>query len=135
MLHQFRRFLSAVLVPAIMLSSSMVGYAHAGMVTTDSVIEKYSAEADRARLAEIFSRADVREEFQRYGIGPEEAQQRLAALSDEEVQKIAARIDSDPAGQGAVGAIVGAAVLVFLVLLFTDILCLTDVFNFTRCSR
>lgn len=134
-MNLIRRILVSVLVPSVLLTSSMAGYAHADIVTTDTVIDKYSAEADRARIAELFSRADVQAEFEQYGISPDEAQQRLAALSDEEVQKIASRIDSDPAGTGTVGAVVGAAVLVFLVLLFTDILCLTDVFDFTRCSR
>ena len=35
-----------------------------------------------------------------------------------------------PAGEGAVGAIIGAALIVFLVLLFTDIIGETDVYNF-----
>jgi hypothetical protein len=34
-----------------------------------------------------------------------------------------------------VGPIVGAAVLIFIILLITDILCLTSVFNFTRCAQ
>jgi hypothetical protein len=56
----------------------------------------------------------------------------VASLSDEEVERVTGHLDSLPAGQGAFGAIVGAAVLVFLVLLITDLLGLTHVFGFTK---
>jgi hypothetical protein len=39
-----------------------------------------------------------------------------------------------PAGQDALGTVVGAALVVFIVLLITDIACLTRVFDFTRCA-
>jgi hypothetical protein len=40
-----------------------------------------------------------------------------------------------PAGQDAATAVIGAAVTIFIILLITDILCLTHVFNFTRCAN
>jgi hypothetical protein len=66
------------------------------------------------------------------GVDPAEAAQRVAGLSDAEVQQIAGHLDQLPAGQSAVGAILGAALLIFLVLLITDLLGLTDVFPFVR---
>ncbi|MDP4796263.1 MAG: PA2779 family protein, partial [Rhodospirillales bacterium] len=54
------------------------------------------------------------------------------ALSDAEVSKLAGQIKSSPAGQGALGAIIGALVLIFIVLLITDLLGFTSVFGFTR---
>jgi hypothetical protein len=54
---------------------------------------------------------------------------RVAALSDAEAAELAARIESLPAG--GIG-LVGAIVLVFLVLLLTDILGYTKIFPFTR---
>ena len=53
-------------------------------------------------------------------------------MSDDEVAQLAERIDSMPAGQGAVGAVIGAAVLIFIVLLITDLLGFTSVFPFTN---
>jgi hypothetical protein len=50
------------------------------------------------------------------------------------VAEVTAKLDELPAGQSAIGIIVGAAVLIFLVLLITDLLCLTSIFNFTRCA-
>jgi len=78
------------------------------------------------------ARDDVRSEFARLGVDPEEAESRIAALSDEEAAQLAANIEQAPAGEGALGAIIGAGVLIFLVLLITDILGLTDVFGFTN---
>jgi hypothetical protein len=54
---------------------------------------------------------------------------RVAALTDAEAAELAARIDELPAGGVSV---LGAALIVFLVLLLTDILGYTKVFPFTR---
>ena len=67
-------------------------------------------------------------------MNPDEATARVAALSDAEIGQIADRLDSLPAGQDAATAIIGAAVTIFIILLITDLLCLTSVFNFTRCA-
>ena len=56
----------------------------------------------------------------RLGVDPEEAARRIASLSDEEVQQIAGRLDELPAGEGFVGVVIGAALIIFLVLLITD---------------
>jgi len=44
-------------------------------------------------------------------------------------------MDQLPAGGSAIGTIVGAAVLIFLVLLITDILGFTHVFSFVNHPR
>jgi hypothetical protein len=66
------------------------------------------------------------------GVDPNEAAARVAALSDAQVREIAGQIDQLPAGQSAIGAVVGAIVIIFLVLLVTDLLGLTNVFPFVR---
>ena len=80
----------------------------------------------------------MREQLRALGIDPDEATRRAAALSEEELRVIAGRIDAAPAGQGAgsaVAAIVGLALFIFLVLLITDLLGLTDVFPFVKSQR
>jgi hypothetical protein len=61
-----------------------------------------------------------------------DAQARVAALSDEQAQQLAARIDQLPAGGDGVGDVLGFLLLIFVILLITDILGLTKVFPFTR---
>jgi len=53
-------------------------------------------------------------------------------LSDEEIQQIAGRLDELPAGEGGVGVVVGAILIIFLVLLITDLMGLTDVYPFVN---
>jgi len=124
-------------IAAVTLAFSMTlipaGTANAGLISTDRIIEQERVTSDRERVASFVARDDVRKEFQKHGVNPDEAAARVAALSDAEIGQIADRLDSLPAGQDAASAIIGAAVTIFVILLITDILCLTSVFNFTRC--
>ena len=130
-----KRLIVVLLVAVLGFQSLAVVPAQAAMVSTGDVIAGDSSLAsDRDRLNALMQREDVREEFRRQGVDPDEAAARVAALSDAEVAQITERIDQLPAGQSAIGVIVGAAVLIFIVLLITDLLCLTSVFNFTRCA-
>ena len=130
-----KQIIVLLLVATLGLQSLALVPAQAAMVTTGEVIaDNASAATDRDRLNTLMQREDVRQELQRQGIDPDEAAARVAALSDAEVARITAQLDELPAGQSALGIIVGAALVVFIVLLITDILCVTSVFNFTRCA-
>lgn len=128
------RALSIFLACQITLAMQMSTVAQAEMLTTQTAIEKYSAYADRDfLLAEVRSQ-EVRDGIIALGIDPAEAEARLEALSDREIASIIARVESEPAGAGAGGGIIGAFVTVFIILLVTDLLCFTKVFSFTRCQ-
>lgn len=126
-----RKHVALVLAGAIVGLSCPAPGARAELVTTDRVIED-AAIAPRDRVAAFLARDDVRMRLEALGIAPAEAQGRVDSLSDAEVRRISGKIDSLPAGQGTVGTVVGAAVIIFVVLLITDILGLTNVFSFTR---
>ena len=89
------------------------------------------AGAERERLAGLLERVEVQARLQSLGVDPASAKARVAALSDEEAARLAAQMDELPAG----GDLLWAAVLVFLVLLFTDIMGYTKIFPFTRSTR
>jgi VIT1/CCC1 family predicted Fe2+/Mn2+ transporter len=108
--------------------------AHAAIVATEQVIREDVATENRVRVMTLLAREDVRREMEALGIDPEEATARTKALSDEEITRIANKLDEMAVGQSAVAAIIGAAVFIFIVLLITDILCLTNVFPFARCA-
>ncbi|MDH5557792.1 MAG: PA2779 family protein [Alphaproteobacteria bacterium] len=131
-LRKYSRFIALPLIAAMMAITMPLGLAHAAMVGTDQVVTPSQAEADRALVTAFVARDDVRNEMRKLGVNPDEATARVAVMSDIEIQRIAAKIDQSPAGQNAVGAIVGAAVLIFLVLLVTDLLGLTDIFPFVK---
>lgn len=131
-LRKFRSLFAWPLIAAMLAFSMPLGAARAALVGTDRVIEQTEVQADRARVAAFFTREDVRRQFTARGVDPDEAAARVASLSDAEIAGIADRIDRMPAGQDAVGSIVGAALVVFLVLLITDLLGYTDIFPFIK---
>lgn len=104
----------------------------AALVNNNAVVEQQSLQANRALVNDFMSRADVRTQFEQLGVDADEANLRVAALSDAEVAKLAGEIKSAPAGQGAIGAIIGAVVLIFIVLLITDLLGFSSVFGWTN---
>ncbi|MEL7150519.1 MAG: PA2779 family protein [Pseudomonadota bacterium] len=117
---------------ALALQITAVGtMAQAQMISTDTAIERSAAQMDRASLMSELQKDDVRDEIIRLGVSPEEAEARLAALSDTEVKAMLRDIDEQRAGAGVVETI-GT---IFIILLVTDLLCLTRLFNFTRCVR
>lgn len=105
--------------------------AQAQMISTDTAIERSAAQMDRASLMAELQKDEVRQEIIRLGVSPDEAEARLATLSDTEVKALLTEIDEDRAGAG----IVGTLGTIFIILLVTDLLCLTRLFNFTRCVR
>ena len=123
----------AIAMAMLMAMTSMpIGVAQAEMVTTDQVIEQVNPPEDRTRVMDFMLRDDVQQQLTILGVDPEEAARRVASLSDEEIQQIAGRLEEMPAGEGGVGPIVGAILIIFLVLLITDLLGLTDVFPFVK---
>lgn len=135
MLKKLLRPISLVLVVSFCLLNFNIPYAQAQMVGTESVIAEQHSKDQRAQVKDFLTREDVTQILTQYGVDPVEAQQRVDSLSTGELADIANSIDQMPAGASAVGAVVGAAVLVFLVLLITDIVGLTHVYPFVNHSR
>lgn len=128
-MHQFpaalRRFALA-LTAVFGFMSIAVPAAQAGMVS----VEQYAAPAaagQRVQVQAFLQRADVQAQLVAWGVDPQTAQERVAVLSDAELAR-AADLASQPAGASAAGAIV----FIFVLLLITDLLGLTDVFTFVR---
>jgi len=101
---------------------------HAGLVGTDKVAVSAQSQSERERIRFFLDREDVRNELQIQGVDVNTAKARVDALTDEEVQKVAGKLDQMPAG----GDIIGILFTVFVILLVTDILGYTKVFPFTR---
>jgi hypothetical protein len=110
--------------------------AHASMIGTEAVINAARVQQDRQRLHDILNRNDVKSQLMARGADPAQVQARVDSLTDQEVQTLAAKIDKMPAGGDVLdfdlGDAVDLAVLVFLILLITDILGLTNVYPFVK---
>jgi hypothetical protein len=104
----------------------------AAMVPTEVTLSNNKAEEARDYLKSLISRSDIREALISQGIDPDEAKIRVESLTDSEAIAATDQIEQLPAGGSAIGIIIGAALIVFLVLLVTDILGYTDVFPFVN---
>jgi hypothetical protein len=121
MIATIRRFVASVLV----ISLAMPLPSQAGMLGTESAL----AANQRGEISRLLDRADVQARLEAYGVKPADVKARVAALTDDEVAQLTAKIDGLPAG-GA--SIIGALLIIFIVLLITDILGFTKIFPFTK---
>ncbi len=128
----FKKVGAIAMAVLMVMNVAPIGLAQAKMVTTDQVLEHADPASDRERVESFILRDDVQKQLVLLGINPEEAASRVASLSNEEIQQIAGRLDELPAGEGGIGVVVGAILIIFLVLLITDLLGLTDVFPFVN---
>lgn len=102
--------------------------AFAAMVTTTEIVDEQLVVAEKQKLMDLFADQQVQSQLIAMGVSPSDAKQRLENMSDEEVLAFSEKMDEMQAGSGVVGALV----LVFLVLLVTDLLGYTDVFPFVK---
>ncbi len=86
----------------------------------------------RARLLAALERADVAALLVEHGVSLEQARLRVAALTDAEAARLAGEIDTAPAGASE---LVGTLMLVFVLLVFSDILGYTRIFPFIKPIR
>ena len=108
------RFLVASM---LLMSFSSV---NAGMIGTDRAVASDStAQADRLAVLSVLGRSEVASELQSMGLSPQVAQERVAAMTNAEVQALKGQIDSLPAGAKsskngwAIAAVIVIAVLVY----------------------
>ena len=106
----------------------------AKMILTETVMESNRADEARAYVNRVLVREDLKAALMSQGIDMKEAKARIDSLSDTEIVLLADKIEQLPVGGDPLGTIIGAVVFIFLVLLITDILGLTDVFTFVKKS-
>lgn len=132
MMKKLYRYLSPLLIAALVLGSLPVAAAPttpgSGLVTTQEALNAERSQGDRERIHEILARDDVQKQLVAQGVDPAEVEARVAALSDAEAVQMADQLEQLPAG----ASVVGALFAVFVILLVTDILGLTNVYPFVR---
>lgn len=91
----------------------------AGMIGTDQLVAAQQLAA-RDQVQGYLARGDVQSQLQAMGISPETAKDRVAAMTDSEVQQLAGQIASSPAGAASNGwaIAVGLAIIVWVVYYF-----------------
>jgi hypothetical protein len=130
MIRRIAKPLSLFLIFSFLLLDLTVITAKAGIIGTEAVINTFQEYSSRARVSAFLERQEVQEAFIKKGIDPALAKTRVAGLTDQEIAQICKTLDQLPAGGDGLGTVVGAIVLIFLILLLTDLLGLTNVFPF-----
>ncbi len=116
-------------VTASMLVMSLhLPVASAAMVGTEAVVYSAQAQQERGRLHDALNREDVKAKLASLGVDQAQVQARVDALTADEAQALAQRLDQMPAGADVVATLA----FIFLVLLITDLFGLTNVFKFTN---
>jgi hypothetical protein len=117
------KFVLALVCVAI-VNMGLAGAASAAIVDTATLVTPDRA-ADMSVVRGHLDRADVRAKMEEMGIEASAVDRRLASLNDRELHKLAADMQSAPAGGDAVW-IVGAVFIVLIILELTGVI---DIFK------
>jgi hypothetical protein len=107
----FVRLISRLLVVCLIGLPFQV---NAGLIGTDQVVTAAQAQAARATVSSFVSRTEVAGQLQALGLTAQNAKDRVAALTDTEVAKLAGQIDSLPAGANGAGLLVIIAIVILI---------------------
>lgn len=118
------KLITLQLALVMLLVTSVVPAAKAAVVETEVILNQQSV-LDKTDLHEVLAREDVRKELLTLGVDPDYVDQRVAALTPQELQQLQHKVGELPAGASAL-AVIGA---VFLVLLLLEVVGVTNIFN------
>jgi hypothetical protein len=107
---------------AAMLVTSMP--ATAGIVGTERMVAQETRSHTLDRIDVILAGETVASQLVAWGVAPEMVRERMAAMSDVELQQLAANMETDPAG--GVLVVIG---VVFVVLLILELVGVTNIFR------
>ncbi|WP_438970572.1 DUF6627 family protein [Methylophaga sp.] len=100
----------------------------AAMVDNDQLIEQTQHNITKQEVLSNIDRQDVHDQLVAMGVDVDDAKDRISQMNDQELAQIAQDFDEMPAGSGVLGALL----VVFVVLVVTDMLGATDVFGFVH---
>lgn len=116
-----KSFLAGLLVPCLLLSTLPV---RAEMIGTAQILAP-AADAQRELVDAFLARGDVQQQFEALGVSPADAAVRVASLTESELQALSSRIDSLPAGAGALELVL----VVLLILVVLELIGVINIFS------
>lgn len=124
MIRLIQKLLVIQLIVAFFSVSAVVPVTRAAVIDTETFLSQQN-QSTKSELQKILAREDVRAQLMELGVDPENADLRIAALTDSELNQLQQHMNDLPAGSSAL-AVLGA---VFLVLLVLEIVGVTNVFS------
>jgi Mg2+ and Co2+ transporter CorA len=122
----FKRTLTLFL--SLALISVSLGNVQAAVVSNDQVILKTQQVEDKATLLQAVQREDVQQQLSSMGVSTADVESRINQMTHEEIAQLNLHMAELPAGEGVLGTIV----LIFIVLVITDVIGATDIFPFVH---
>lgn len=129
---KFQKLVAGFVAVVFFLFCGVVVPAQAAMIGTAEILSAQADSLARQKVIRFLDREDVVHHLEAWGVSASEARSRVDAMTTEEIRQLAARIDQLPAGGDALGFLVGISIVVFVVLIITDIIGVTDVFTFIK---
>jgi hypothetical protein len=86
------------------------------MIGTDQVVASAQDQLNRDKVLNFMSRGDVVKQFETLGLSASTAKERVNAMTQDEVNRVAGKIDSLPAGADSTGWWIAAVVIVGLII-------------------
>jgi hypothetical protein len=137
-MHFFRKTLKPISICLTFLILNIFVPAHsvlAAMVDTEVLMDVDRGQEARQYLHELLARTDVQTKLVAQGIDPVEAAARMDSLSDEEIIRLADRIEQLPAGGSGVEFLLVVLLVGFIVFIILDLTGVWDVFPFIKSQR
>ena len=124
-MQYFRRKRSIIAwLSVLLMFFTQIAPLQAAMVDNSTLMGDIS----RADLIETLDRAEVQNFLVLKGVDPEAAKIRIQQMNDDELASLQQDFQQLPAGAGAAGTIA----LIFIILLITDMMGVTDIFPFVK---
>lgn len=119
------KFLKASIASLIFVFS--MSQATAGVFSSDQVIANQQHQYNKQQVLSFVDNAEVQSKLIELGVSPAEAKQRIANMTNQELDALNNDINEMPAG-----GIVGTIVTVLVVVAILDLMGITDVYPFIR---
>ncbi|MEE4281230.1 MAG: PA2779 family protein [Pseudomonadales bacterium] len=119
-----RLFLNLIILT--LLTGAFASNASAQFITTDDALAMEQQTQAGERISSFLAREEVQQQLIKFGVPTEQAEQRIAALTPQELLLLDAKIGDMPAGAGGIAEVIGIVVIVLFIL---ELLGVTDVFT------
>lgn len=116
-----RKLICGTLAATLLATTAPV---HAGMVGTSQLVAQQSRIEHMAQVQSFVAREDVQAQMEALGVDSAFAAERVAALTDQELQELALNIETLPAG-----GVLGTVLVVLLILLVLELLGAINIFR------
>ncbi|MBB1317999.1 PA2779 family protein [Shewanella sp. SR43-4] len=117
-------------VATVMLAYlTCISTTYAGVISSEQVIVQQKNIYNKQQVIAMLSNVDVQNKLVALGVSMEDAEMRIASMTDQELNQLNTQMNDMPA---AAGGVVGVVVTVLVVLVVLDLVGVTDVFSFIR---